>query len=145
MTTRNHQRKELNSPSSLLVASPSANGTPYARSVVLLLRNDPRGAAGILVDDAFRASFRSLRRQIGERSALQENLTIQREMQLKVVNWSTDHLLAELQAGIWLTTPAVQADLEREDLWVDLVRRIGRSVLQDSLGISKFPQDPTTN
>lgn len=144
MNTQQDKRHHLNSPSGLLVASPYAGKTPYGQSVVLLVRQDQRGAAGILVDRAFRDSVVSVS-QRRQQSDLPPGEKVEQQAQLTMLNWTNEKLLAELQSGIWLTTPAIQADLAREDLWVDLVRQIGRSVLQDSLGIEQFPAEPSLN
>ena len=145
MALKQNENKRSNSPSCFLVASPYAGSTPYGQSVVLLVRSDQNGAAGILLDSEFRRSFKRLSNQNPVKSiAAKRRLT--NDLELSILNWSPEELLEELELGVWLTTPAHREDLARsDDLWAELVRRVGRSVLGDSLSIREFPRDPTVN
>ena len=139
-TNRDRSRKV---PCSFLVASPYAAHTGYQRSVVLLVRSDNRGATGIVLDSQFRKSFREFQQRLDDAESA---MPMAQDMKLRVINWSAQELLEELEHGVWLTTPARREDLVgTDDLWVSLVRRVGRSVLQDSLAINQFPEDASTN
>ena len=145
MTLKQNKNKRSNSRSCFLVASPYAGQTPYGQSVVLLVRSDQSGAAGILLDSEFRQSFKRLSNQDPTKSVA-AGRRLANELELSILNWTPEELLEELELGVWLTTPAKREDLSRnEDLWAELVRRVGRSVLGDSLSIRHFPLDPTVN
>ncbi len=60
--------------------------------------------------------------------------------------WETGQLEHELSRGAWLTTPATEELIfeDRDDLWRDVLKRVGRSVLE-SAGIKDFPEDVTVN
>ncbi|MCA9164049.1 MAG: YqgE/AlgH family protein [Planctomycetales bacterium] len=61
--------------------------------------------------------------------------------------WQAGQLESELAQGVWMTTTATPAHVfgDDEQLWASTVREIGRSVLRESLGIARFPADPTMN
>ncbi len=145
MTLQKNEENRAGSRCLFLVASPYATRLPYERSVILLVRSELRGVTGIFMDSEVREALKQLRQDTdGPEAPVAESVASQ--LKLRVVNWPTHELQAELEQGLWLTTPALQEDLLREDdLWVELVRRVGREVLQDSLGIEEFPTDPTFN
>ncbi len=61
--------------------------------------------------------------------------------------WTQGQLENEVAGGSWYTLPA-DLDLLREDrqgMWVEAIRRIGRRFYQDVLGIHEFPDDATCN
>ena len=127
------------------MASPYACNTDYKRSVVLVIRNDLRGVSGIVLDSEFHHAFTRIQQRIDALEAPPTEPLAQR-LKLRVVNWATEDLHAEVQQGLWLDTFALPEDLVGgDDLWVALVRRIGRQVLHDTLGIERFPPDPMLN
>lgn len=145
-----------------LVASPYMQDSPYRHAVVLVMRHDAQGALGLVMDnqlttnleDSMTAS-RSVRRGRGDLNGGRLVDAIENEAssggpKLRVftgiVIWPAGKLEQEVDLGVWMTTPArLEMALRRQDLWVDLVRQIGRHVLRDALGIQTFPVDPTLN
>ena len=130
----------------LLVASPHVSGTPYDRRVVLLLAHSPRGTVGVMLNDP---SQRTAQRARGD---LSNPLDQRIDGKSKTVTggllrWAPGQLEAELNLGVWFASSARVEDVvgDHGDLWVDLVRHVGRCVLEDALQVEHFPQDPTIN
>ena len=132
----------------LLVASPHAGGTPYERRVVFLLEHSARGAMGIVVNDQLRKSVQQLRGRSADpllrRAGVAPRLA---GVPVGVFMWGPGQLEAELKKGIWLSSPAKLDGrvAQQPNLWVDLLRQIGRSVLCDALQLDELPPDPTVN
>ena len=61
--------------------------------------------------------------------------------------WGPGQLENELQQGAWLTMPATAEYVfdDDSDLWQQLSRHIGESLLQSVLKIKHVPQDPSLN
>jgi putative transcriptional regulator len=63
--------------------------------------------------------------------------------------WGPGQLEGELEVGAWLTTPAtaeyVFYDHADGDLWAEVSKQIGHSLLQGMLGIKEVPEDPSLN
>lgn len=136
-------------PGNFLVATPYLQNVPYQHSVVLVMRHDDQGALGFVMDNQLRTNLRALESfcrgtQSGPREAVGEFPGFR--MFTGVVLWPAGKLEEEVEQGIWMKTPAqLEAALHCENLWADLVRKIGRDVLRDGLGIQAFPADPSLN
>jgi putative AlgH/UPF0301 family transcriptional regulator len=148
MATQREDRSCGFSSQRFLVASPYARGTPYERQVVYVLEHDPRRAMGLLLDEAFRDRVQRLRALFADpvrlRSAAAPRWI---GLPVGVVVWEAGQLDAELRMGVWLKAPARLDQIfgDCQDLWVDLVRQIGRSVLHDALRIEQVCSDPSLN
>jgi putative transcriptional regulator len=61
--------------------------------------------------------------------------------------WGPGQLEHELQEGAWLTTPATADCVFRdpEDLWAEVSKHVGESLLQTMLKIKHLPPDPSMN
>ncbi|MCA9263786.1 MAG: YqgE/AlgH family protein [Planctomycetales bacterium] len=62
--------------------------------------------------------------------------------------WGAGQLEGELKLGGWLTVPATDDTIFRDDstdLWDDVLRHKGRAILRDTLGIRDFPDEPEWN
>jgi putative AlgH/UPF0301 family transcriptional regulator len=129
----------------LLVASPHLQGTPYDRQVVLLLRHSPRGSVGVLLNAKFQESLRQTRGLLADR--LQRGQSLGIAVPVGLVQWRPGQLEMEVEQGVWLSSSASFDELfgDHDDLWVDLVRHIGRSILSDALHIRHMPADPSVN
>ena len=148
MSAQQKRTDSRTAPRHLLVASPHLHGTPYDRQVILLLEHSSRGAVGVLLDHPFQESVRQLR---GRRS----DPLLQRAggaapwltLPVDLMKWAPGQLDAEWTRGVWLASTASVDEVlaGRDDLWVDLIRQIGRSVLSDALGLQHMPDDPTLN
>jgi putative AlgH/UPF0301 family transcriptional regulator len=147
MNTEQRNADQNSSTQHLLVTSPHVRGTPYDRRVIFLVEHNTRRSVGLVVDEAFRKSMRRLRDgsflpdQLNQRSPAGVALPVD------VVVWGPGQLKAEADRGIWLSA---QVDLHEllephDDLWVDMVRSVGRAVLRDACGIQDFATDPTVN
>jgi putative AlgH/UPF0301 family transcriptional regulator len=132
----------------ILIASPSADDSPYRRSVVLLLEHNARGAAGVVLDGSFAESLEKLRdhlpRIAQSQAASAASLAV---VPVKVAMWQPGQLDKELKNGTWFNAVVGSQQLLHKPIppWHELVREIGRSVYRDSLGIKHFPNDPTLN
>jgi putative AlgH/UPF0301 family transcriptional regulator len=131
-----------------LVASPHIRGTAYDRQVVYLVEHNDREAVGLLLDSQCQQDLRRLRDSLTE-SALRPRpgLSPEASLPVQVVRWSSRKLDQELRYGVWLNGPA---EFDRvfgdyDDLWLELVCGIGRSVLQEALQISELPREPWWN
>jgi putative transcriptional regulator len=132
-----------------LVATPYLHESPYQRSVVLVMRHDSQGALGFVMHDQLKSSLVDLEKYFDS--------TFQRggqpagefpgiQMFSAIVRWSAGKLESEIDQGIWIATPArLDVALGCDNLWVSLLRQIGRDVLSDGLGIKSFPADPRSN
>jgi putative transcriptional regulator len=137
--TRHHPSRAL------LVASPHLQGTPYDRQVVLLLQHSLRGSVGVLLNAQFQESLRQMRGRLAGRLRQGDQQRI--AVPVGVMQWRPGQLEAEVGQGVWLSSSASFDELfgDHDDLWVDLVRHIGRSILSDALHIRHMPTDPTVN
>lgn len=131
-----------------LVATPYLQDAPYRRSVVLVMRHDEHGALGFVMDNQLRTNLRVLEdffRKPEVRDGAAGEFPGLR-MFTGVVIWPAGKLEQELEQGVWMHTPArLEVAMRYDDLWADLVRKIGRDVLREGLGIHQFPQDPSLN
>lgn len=61
--------------------------------------------------------------------------------------WGPGQLESELQQGAWLTTPATAEYVfcHGTDLWEEVFRHVGESMLQSLLKIKHVPEDPSMN
>ena len=61
--------------------------------------------------------------------------------------WAPGQLDAELDAGGWLTAPAIKADVfsDYEDLWNRVARHIGLDILSPTIRPESMPDDPSMN
>ena len=134
-------------PGSFLVATPHLQNVPYRQSVVLVMRQDAQGAMGFVMENQLKSSLRELQtyfRNPEEAGSGHEFPGLR--MFTGVVLWPAGKLEHELEQGIWMRTPArLEVAMDYENLWADLLRKIGRDVLHDCLGITKFPADVTLN
>lgn len=135
-------------PGSFLVATPYLRDVPYRQSVVLVMRHDEQGAMGFVMDNELKSSLRALQTYFGDpdvaQGAAREFPGLR--MFTGVVLWPAGKLEQELDQGIWMQTPArLEVAMDYENLWADLLRKIGRDILRDGLGIKKFPTDVSLN
>ena len=145
MATRQHADKST-LPGTFLVASPHC-GAPYQQTVVLLLAHAREGAQGILINDhtleTLKRHARGTSNRIGGAS-----VTVALS-NLPLVRWAPGQLDREFEQGVWMATPAglepVPDTMLACDLWANLVRRIGRSVLADAFRIKNVTSDPSLN
>ena len=144
-----HDTDRLALAGNFLVASPRA-GPRFHQRVVLLFTHDQSGAQGILLNDEFARSLGRLKQQLNNLSppAARRSL-FPGELKVRVVRWAPGELDQEYEQGVWMTTPATLERLHDANctgnLWFDLVRHIGRSVLSESLNIQEFPKNPAWN
>ena len=61
--------------------------------------------------------------------------------------WGPGQLESELQQGAWLTTPATAEYIFHHgtDLWEEVSKCVGKSMLQSMLKIKHVPEDPSAN
>lgn len=133
----------------LLVASPYIQDSPYCHAVVLVMQHTDHGSCGLLLDNDLQLHLAELEEFARSDGSLggrieQPNPTI--KLFSGCVVWPAERLEQELEQGIWLTTSAhLNASLLSHDLWTSLLSKIGRSVLEVALHITKFPSDPNLN
>ena len=142
MATRHDHAARQSLRGRMLIASPSANNSPYRRSVVLLLEHDAQGAAGVVLDGSFAESLQQLRAQLPRITGMQQLSTAGlAAVPVKVAMWQPGQLDQELQSGVWFNAPANPQQMLSEGVppWHELVREVGRAVYRDTLGISEFP------
>ncbi|MFV1964958.1 MAG: YqgE/AlgH family protein [Pirellulaceae bacterium] len=115
---------------------------------MLLLQHSSRGSLGVAINERFQESLRQIRGRMAD-PLLQRGGGFSRRVAFRVelVRWGPGQLDAEVNQGVWLTSPAKLHEVfgSHNDLWIDLVRHIGRSVLSDALKIQNMPPDPTVN
>ncbi len=143
--THNPKFEHTSTPRQVLVASPHLCGTAYDHKVALVVDWGRSGCRGIEVNKVFRESLLAARKSMQGQPP--SRLSQPKQFELGVINWAPGELEREIRSGIWMTTSTTFATVlaSRDDLWMNLVRRIGRSVLRDSLGIKRFPQDVRVN
>lgn len=137
----------------MLIASPSANDSPYRHAVVLLLEHDAEGAAGIVLDGSFAESLEKIRGQLpritGMRRLPAAGLPVAglAAVPVKVAMWQPGQLDQELQSGLWFNAAANPQRMLGEGVprWHELVREVGRSVYRDALAITEFPANVWLN
>jgi len=132
----------------MLIASPSANNSPYRRAVVLLLEHNAEGAAGVVLDGSFAESLQQLREQLPRITGMRQlSAAGLAAVPVKVAMWQPGQLDQELQSGLWFSAPANPQQMLTEGVppWHELVREVGRSVYRDALGISEFPANVWLN
>jgi putative transcriptional regulator len=61
--------------------------------------------------------------------------------------WSGGQLESELKAGGWLTAKAKKSQVfsTSEELWEDVVRTIGQTIVQKTFKVKHVPDDPKLN
>jgi putative transcriptional regulator len=80
-----------------------------------------------------------------------EKLVSQRHGPLRLfighTRWPAGELEQELERGDWHILPATAEHVfsDEESLWATCLKEVGRSVLVDSIGSDRFPQDPLRN
>jgi putative AlgH/UPF0301 family transcriptional regulator len=158
MTIEITSEPKLSLEGKLLVATPYVDQPPYRHAVVLIMQHSSRGSCGLVIENNLQANLAKIEGKIPlevshnrleevahdqdhpdeERSALQ--------LFAGCILWPAGQLERELESGIWMTTTArLNASLLTDDLWLSLLTKIGRSVLEDTLQIKNFPQDATWN
>jgi putative AlgH/UPF0301 family transcriptional regulator len=113
---------------------------------VYLLEHTSRRSVGLLLGELFQQSLHRLSASFGgPRGERQGRQNV--SLPVETVVWGPGQLDLEIRQGIWLRpSDEMQPRFElHDDLWIDLVRQIGRSVLRDALGIQDFDQDPHLN
>jgi len=143
--THNPSLEYATTPHQVLVASPHLSGTAYDRKVALVVAGGRIGFRGIEVNRVFRESLLAARESMKAKPP--NRLSQARQFELGVINWAPGELEEQIRTGVWMTTSTTFATVlaSQDNLWVDLVRHIGRSVLRDSLGIKRFPRDVRVN
>ena len=143
--THNTSFEHTSAPHQVLVASPYLSGTAYDRKVALIVDCGRNGFKGIEVNKVFRESLLAARNSMEAKP--HSRLSLPKQFELGVINWVSGALEEEIRSGVWMTTSTTFATVlaSQDDLWINLVRGIGRSVLQDSLGIREFPEDVRVN
>lgn len=132
----------------LVVAAPHVDSLPFRKSVILVVQHREEGSVGLILHEEFRQRLmagatpppmpngRLTAAQIAE---------VEPQLFSGVVIWPAMHLERDVNAGLWLVTPAsFEMAFIGNDLWVDLVRQVGRSVLR-AAGIHSFPRSPYWN
>jgi putative AlgH/UPF0301 family transcriptional regulator len=131
------------------VSSPHLHGTPYDQQVVYILQHNDKGALGLLLDGNLRQTLQLLRHAVVTPEALDSGRLLQNfaPLSLTAVAWGPKQLDRELRIGFWMWGPSTfQCALaDHGDLWLDLVRGIGRSVLCDALHVRELPDDSMLN
>ena len=132
-------------PRQVLVASPHLYGTAYDRKVTLIVEGGRSGFRGVVVNEAFRRSLLAARQSLQRKP--QSRMDNPEPIELGVIDWAPGKLEEELRSGVWMATATTFETVlaSQDDLWANLVRGIGRSVLRDSLGIKQFPKDVRGN
>lgn len=80
-----------------------------------------------------------------------DQLVLQEDHPFKVfighAAWSPGQLEGEIEAGAWRTTPATTDYVfyDGEDLWEQVTRGVGESLLKSMFKIKHFPKDPSMN
>jgi len=131
-----------------LVTSPHVQGTPFDRQVVYVLEHTDARAVGLLLDEKFRVALRGVRDYLSEAALQLDELPEHvASLPVTVVTWGPGQLDRELDYGVWLNGPAEFEWVfgNYEDLWVELIRHIGQSVLHEALHIDEFPTHPGLN
>ena len=107
MATKHDQTAQQSLRGRILIASPSANNSPYRHSVVLLLKHDAQGAAGLLLDGSFAESLEQIREQLPRITSMQQLPAAGlAAVPVKVAMWQPGQLDQELQGGLWFSAPA---------------------------------------
>ncbi|MDA1052583.1 MAG: YqgE/AlgH family protein [Planctomycetota bacterium] len=148
MATKQNQTASQSLRGRILIASPSANSSPYRRAVVLLLEHNPEGATGVVLDGSFAESLVQLRKQLPRIAGMQQlSAAGLAAVPVKVAMWQPGQLDIELQNGLWFNAPANPQLMLSEGIppWHELVREVGRSVYRDALGIDEFPANVWMN
>jgi putative AlgH/UPF0301 family transcriptional regulator len=148
MSIQQRKSTEDLTPRHVLVASPHVGGTPYGRQVVLLLQHSPRGSVGAVLNGQLQDTLRRVRGRMMD-PARRRGAAHPQDVAVPVglYQWGPGQLDAELKQGVWLASPAKLDDVlgDHRDLWINLVREIGRTVLHDALKIKHIPTNPTVN
>lgn len=147
MAIERKQLSELSSRGRLLIASPYAEGSPYHRSLVLLLEHNEQGAAGILLDGGFRTAVDGLRDQLPRQTEGNQLAASLAAIPVRVAVWTAGQLDQEMSQGLWFSAVVDPGRLLSSELpdWTACVREVGRSVYRDALGIRSFPPNPSVN
>jgi len=141
----NPNSEHTTAPHPVLVANPHLQGTPYDRKVALIVEGGRTGFRGIVVNDAFRRSLVEARKALEAKPV--SRLDVSDPIELGMIEWGPGKLEDEVNSGVWMptTTTFEKVLASQDDLWVNLVRGIGRNVLRTSLGIKRFPKDLRAN
>jgi putative AlgH/UPF0301 family transcriptional regulator len=148
MATHESNGDRISGSPRFLVASPYLRGTPYDRQVVYVLERSETRVVGLCLNSDFRYSLRDLGANLAEairqpRRGAQAIATLP----ATVMVWAPGQLDRELRQGIWLSGPFEFAWVfgDHDDLWVEMVQSIGRSVLCDLLKVDELPANPWLN
>jgi putative AlgH/UPF0301 family transcriptional regulator len=133
----------------LLVATPYVDEAPYRHAVVLIMQHSSQGSCGLVLENNLQASLAQLE-GAGSQGIPRNRLESESATTLRLfagcMLWPAGQLELELESGIWMTTAArLNASLLTDDLWLSLLSKIGRSVLEETLNIKEFPPDATWN
>jgi putative transcriptional regulator len=80
-----------------------------------------------------------------------DQLVLQTEGSLKIfvghAGWGPGQLESELEQGAWLTAPAASEHVFHDggDLWEEVSKQFGQSLLQSVLNLKHVPPDPSVN
>jgi putative AlgH/UPF0301 family transcriptional regulator len=143
--THNPNSEYTSARHQVLVASPHLHGTTYDRKVALVVEGGRGGFRGVEVNKVFRQSLMAAQESL--RAKPLSRLSMPKPVALSVIDWGPGELEGEIRSGVWMPTSTTFATVRasQDNLWVNLVRGIGRSVLRDSLGIKRFPKDIRVN
>lgn len=148
MATKQEDKSQRSLRGRMLVASPSADASPYRRSVVLVLEHNAEGAAAAVLDADFAASLEKLREQLPMLAGRQQSqLPAQAGLPVKIATWQPGQLDHEVRGGLWFNLPANAQQILNEGLppWHKLVQEVGRSIYREALGIRNFPEHVSAN
>lgn len=148
MASQDKNGNRVGAAPQFLVASPHLHGTPYDRQVVYVLARNAERIVGLCLDSNFRHSLRDLGTMLAE--AIREPHRVfetKAVLPATVMVWPPRQLDQELRHGIWLSGPFEFAWVlgDHDDLWGDMVRSIGRSVLCEALDLDELPADHWLN
>ena len=141
----NPNSEHTSTPRQVLVASPYLQGTPYDRKVALIVESGRIGFRGIIVNEAFRKSLLAARESLESKPP--SRWSTREPIELGVIEWAPGKREDEIRSGVWMPTATTMETVlaGKDDLWANLVRGIGRSVLREALGINRFPKDVRVN
>lgn len=135
-------------PVTVLVTSPSVHTGPYAQRVIVLLERSGERSVGVVFDQRFRDSVRRLHDALPLLERFPQGSAMPGlGMDVDVIVWGPGQLERELDRGLWMQRHMRPGELLKlsDNVWLDMVRSIGRSVIESSLRIPNWPDDPEWN